>query len=147
MKFRGKYDFLSNFYPCSVQGYPSVENAFQAAKCVVPEHQEQFKHCSPGQAKRLGRRVKIVPNWNAVRVDVMRELVFDKFRNPELAERLVKTGSIDIVEDNLWHDNYWGRCLCRKCQLRRENQNLSAQNWLGKIIEQCRAQQHYAETF
>ena len=38
--FAGEYFFLSNFYPCRVAFYgmcfPSVEAAFQAAKCAAP---------------------------------------------------------------------------------------------------------------
>lgn len=39
-RFTGPYAFLSNFHPCRVTFYgmtfPSVEAAFQAAKCAGP---------------------------------------------------------------------------------------------------------------
>lgn len=53
--FRGEYQFLSNFYPCRVTFYamafPSVEAAFQAAKCADLADRVRFLDLSPAEAK------------------------------------------------------------------------------------------------
>ena len=58
--FAGEYFFLSNFYPCRVAFYgmclPSVEAAFQAAKCATPNDRVQFLNLAANQAK--SRRVR-----------------------------------------------------------------------------------------
>jgi hypothetical protein len=52
--FFGDYRFLSNMWPVKVYGYPSVENAYMAAK-IVETHREYFKTCSPYDAKKNWR--------------------------------------------------------------------------------------------
>lgn len=46
-RFAGPYAFLSNFHPCRVTFYglsfPSVEAAFQAAKCANAQDRAQFQ--------------------------------------------------------------------------------------------------------
>ena len=71
--FRGDYNFLSNFFhwPFMWDGteFPTVEHAFQAAKCVDPkEKQRILDHNSPTVAKRVGRKVKLRPDWERVKV-------------------------------------------------------------------------------
>ena len=62
-KFFNEYRFLSNFYPCIVLldgvEYPSIENAYQAAKTLDLSERALFKDVSAGKAKRLGRQIKI----------------------------------------------------------------------------------------
>lgn len=129
--FRGKYCFLSNFYPTPVSYsgviYPSAENAFQAAKCANPKDRRQFKFYSPSEAKRNGRRVRLRPNWNAMRLPIMKMIVKDKFaHNPELADKLRATGDAELIEENDWNDRFWGVC------------NGIGENHLGKILMKIR---------
>lgn len=129
--FRGTHRFLSNFFPAEVayEGaiYPSVENAFQAAKCVSASEREVFRVCSPAEAKRFGRRVCLRPDWEHVKLDIMRQLVTDKFaRSDELRHRLLATGDAELVEDNAWNDTFWGVCRGR------------GQNHLGRILMEVR---------
>lgn len=75
MQFRGKFYFLSNFYPNPIEidelRYESAEAAFQGQK------NSQYAHMftgsvTPLEAKRLGKRVPIdVGEWNARRLSVM----------------------------------------------------------------------------
>ena len=129
MQFRGKYWFLSNFYPCEVGfgglTFSCVESAFQAMKCANAEDRKQFVNLNGAEAKRLGRKIKMRKDWHSVRDDVMFALVSQKFEDPELMEQLQKM-SIDIVENNTWNDTYWGVC------------NGKGQNKLGKILMQIR---------
>lgn len=130
-RFTGDYAFLSNFHPSIVfldgHMYPTVENAFQAAKCLHEEDRAQFATLTPGQAKRLGRKVEMRPDWNSARLDVMHDLVLQKFKNhAELQEKLLDTNDATLVEGNQWHDTFWGVC------------NGVGQNNLGQILMNVR---------
>ena len=109
--FRGTHRFLSNFFPAEVayEGaiYPSVENAFQAAKCVSASERTVFAVCSPAEAKRFGRHVRLRPDWEQIKLDIMRQLVTDKFaRSSELRRRLLATGDAQLIEGNTWNDTF-----------------------------------------
>jgi ribA/ribD-fused uncharacterized protein len=138
--FKDSNSFLSNFHPCEVhfEGmiFGSSEHAFQAAKTTDIEERHGIQDCStPGQAKRAGRRVTLRPDWDAIKLDVMREIVRDKFkRNPDLWERLAQTENAELVEGNHWHDDFWGVCSCEGCS------HVKGQNNLGKILMEIRAE-------
>lgn len=111
--FQGEYFFLSNFYnaPVVYQGirFENNEAAFQAAKC--PERMRDFCGLTPRDAKRLGRRIALRPDWEAVKYDVMYQVCKAKFsQNPDLLEKLLATGDAELVEGNTWGDTVWGVC-------------------------------------
>jgi len=130
--FSGKYEFLSNFYPVRIkyQGiiYPTSEHAFQASKSLDPEVRKRFStYKTPGIAKRMGRKVDLRPDWESVKVKVMMQIVYRKFRqHPVLAKRLLATGNQDLIEGNTWNDTYWGVCRGQ------------GKNYLGKILMKVR---------
>lgn len=113
--------------------YPSVEHAFQAAKSRDPDYRERVRRAtSPGAAKHFGKRVSreggLRPDWDEIRVEVMRGLVRQKFtRYPVLRARLLATGERELVEVNYWHDRFWG-----------ENPVGTGENWLGRILMEIR---------
>ena len=82
-RFRLAYDFLSNFYPVLITldglDYLSAEAAYQAYKCENREERRAFARISADEAKRLGRKIAIRPDWDAVKLDVMRRVVRAKF--------------------------------------------------------------------
>lgn len=128
-EFRDDNFFLSNFYPCTVVygGYTfqNTEAAFQASKC--PERMSEFCDLNPSEAKRLGRRVKLRPDWEEVKDGIMLSICYAKFRqNPELHKRLLETGNAELVEGNDWGDTVWGVC------------NGVGENRLGKILMSVR---------
>jgi ribA/ribD-fused uncharacterized protein len=132
--FRGEYEFLSNFYPVDVcfEGivYRNAEAAFQAQKCTDPELRSSFAELTGGQAKRKGRRVPLRPDWETVKVDIMRRVVYAKFtRNPSLAQALLATGDRMLIEGNTWHDVFWGV----------DSRTGRGQNHLGRILTELRA--------
>ena len=108
----GKYRFLSNFWSCFIemQGatYPSVENAYQAAKCLDLRDRSKFLDIKASEAKRLGRVIKMLPTWNDERLEVMYKLVKQKFQEPNLRLILLATGNETIEEGNWWGDTFWG---------------------------------------
>lgn len=136
-RYDGEYAWLSNFHPCVMMfegmWFPTLENAYQAAKFPF-EQRTIFQECSPAQAKRLGKKqsqdhgLTLRPEWvdPEFRKAVMKELIDYKFsyeHNPDLAEKLVSTFPMQLIEGNYWHDYFWGVC------------NGKGENNLGKIQE------------
>ena len=106
-EFKGAYAFLSNFH-LEPNGL-TLEHRFQAAKCVHPTERDAVLAArTPGLAKRLGRGVALRPDWEDIKLSVMRDLVAAKFREPELREKLLATGDAWLEEGNWWNDTYWG---------------------------------------
>lgn len=130
--FSGDYRFLSNFYPVEVVldgvTYPTVENAYQAAKTLDLEKRKEFLGVVPGFAKRLGQRLELRPDWNDVKLDIMKRLNEQKYMRPDLRKKLCDTYPIDIVEGNTWGDTFWGVCEGK------------GSNHLGKILMSIRMQ-------
>lgn len=132
-----QYAFLSNFYNrnFSYQGqiYITAEHAFQAAKTNNKYEKEVIrKALTPGQAKRLGRNCQLRKDWELVKDNIMKEIVYEKFiQNSDLLQRLTNTGTLFLEEGNNWHDKYWGICYCLSC-------GGQGKNKLGKILMQIR---------
>ena len=133
-RFFGEYRFLSNFWPVVVMfegtAYPSTEHAYQAAKTLDLDERERIRNATtPGIAKKLGKKVTIRADWEAVKVAVMRQLIQAKF-NPmfhsDLCQQLLATGDAELIEGNTWGDKIWGVC-------KGEGQNL-----LGVLLMQQR---------
>jgi ribA/ribD-fused uncharacterized protein len=130
--FSGDYRFLSNFYPVEVVldgvTYPTVENAYQAAKTLDLEKRQDFLDVLPGFAKRLGQRIELRQDWNDVKLDIMTRLNEQKYMQPDLRKKLCDTYPQDIVEGNTWGDTFWGVC------------DGKGSNHLGKILMAIRMQ-------
>ena len=142
-EFRGEYRWLSNFWPAKVVygqlPYPSVEHAYQAAKCADIRDRVKFLYGTAGEAKRLGRRVKMRADWVDYKLGVMEGLLRQKFAaGTELASWLEATGSAELVEGNYWHDNFWGVCTCLGCTRTAANRQLEGLNHLGKLLMEIR---------
>ena len=111
-EFRQEYRFLSNFWPCIIRyemfTYRSVEHAYQAAKCALPSDQQTVRDAdSAGMAKRLGKEVIIRADWSQIKLEVMADLLWQKFvLNPDLRKRLLETGDRELIEGNTWKDTY-----------------------------------------
>ena len=130
--FRDEDFFLSNFYPVEIKldgiVYPNAEAAFQAQKTLDVEERRKFSMLkNPVQAKRLGRKVKLRDDWEEVKLDIMTEIVSQKFlQHPHLIEMLLQTGDEKLVEGNKWGDRFWGVCKGK------------GENHLGKILMKIR---------
>ena len=124
MKFRGEYEFLSNFYPAPIPHghlvFRTAEHFYQWCKTLDPqEKQEIYCASTPGKAKRLGAKCTIREDWEKpvgqsqvpFKVQTMRSILYAKFTyNPDLGEKLIATGDIPLVEENDWGDTFWGMC-------------------------------------
>ena len=130
--FTGPYAFLSNFYPISViydgDLYPSVEHAYQAAKTEDLNKRWMIQQApTAAQAKKLGRKLELRYDWDNIRLDVMEELLYQKFApNTLLGNLLLGTKTAHLEEGNYWGDHYWGVC------------NGRGENHLGKLLMKIR---------
>lgn len=138
--FRGEHSFLSNFFvhPFVYDGvtWMTSEHTYQAAKTCLndPVGREIIRQAeTPGKAKCLGRTIKIRPDWEEVKVPVMRAILKAKFSNPVLAAKLIATGDLELVEGNSWGDREWG-CV------RDEDGDWAGKNLLGKLLMEIRSQ-------
>ena len=142
--FRGPMAYRSNFHwPCPVNldglEYDSVEHAYQAAKFLDPQIRLLFRDegdsMTPGKTKNLARTLTaqglLRKDWERVNLGIMEDLVRQKFQKPELRRLLAASDDL-IVEDNYWHDNFWGACFCDKCESKPKL------NHLGRILMKIR---------
>lgn len=98
-----------------------------AFKSGNPADFARFAPLAAGEAKKLGRTVVLRPDWNEVKVSIMRNVLALKFRqNPDLREKLLATGEAELIEGNHWKDTFWGVC------------NGVGENWLGKLLMELR---------
>lgn len=127
-EFQGEYRWLSNFVECDIEYngfiYPSVENAYQAAKMKYKEDSLKFLIVTSGQAKRLAKTLPMRDDWGKLKIYYMREFLIQKFSQKPYKELLMNTCGLDIIEGNRWGDKYWGVCL----------KTNNGQNNLGKLI-------------
>lgn len=132
-RFRGEYEFLSNFYPAKLiyDGieYYNAESAYQAQKCSDAEQRKAFSSCYSDEAKRKARSIELREDWEDIKLEVMETVVRAKFeQNPRLAKLLLQSGEMRIVEGNTWHDIFWGVDL----------KTGEGENHLGRILMQLR---------
>ena len=104
--FRGRYVFLSNFYPCKIEHkgitYPSVEHYYVALKVTgmqfidgvyytAPDFRELVARIAdPGDVKKVGKVVKVRSDWNVKKLEFMEWGLREKFKDQKLAEDLLK---------------------------------------------------------
>jgi len=132
LSFQGEHRWLSNFHPVKIKFdgliFNSVEAAYVAAKTTDRTLREKISLLSsPGECKRFGRKLDIREDWEAVKVDAMRFFLKQKFtHNSFLGNKLLSTGSCQIVEGNTWGDTFWGVC------------NGKGDNTLGNLLMEIR---------
>lgn len=138
-EFSGEYRFLSNFWPCTVTirgwiddpidetEYPSVEHAYQAAKTLDRSMRQHIcNQISPGRAKKIGKTIELRPDWEEIKIEVMGNLLIEKFKHPALNTMLLATKPHMLMEGNHWGDTFWGVC------------NGLGSNHLGRILMEIR---------
>jgi predicted NAD-dependent protein-ADP-ribosyltransferase YbiA (DUF1768 family) len=81
-------------------------------KCVLHEEFVLFldRKLTAGQAKRLGRRVQVQPDWDSIKLRMMEYILTAKFSMPDMAAKLLATGDAILIEGNTWGDKFWGEC-------------------------------------
>ena len=109
----------------------SVENYYQAMKSNDLAIQQLFLNINPSEAKKLGRKVVLRPDWETFRVEVMKKALICKFTdNINNKARLLQTEDSILVEWNNWGDRVWGVDV----------RDYNGQNILGKLLMQIRSE-------
>lgn len=130
----GEHLPYSNFYPSpfdapfwQATGYvghwETVEHYYQAAKAVFIEDATRIMRAkSPGESKRIGRKIVMRDTWEAEKYDVMRTALAHKFSpGSELAAYLLNLDVGVLTEGNTWGDRIWGV-------------DGTGRNWLGWLL-------------
>lgn len=92
---------------------------------------EIFTAMSAHEAFKVAERNKTVrrPDWDSVKVDVMRDILRAKVDQHEYVRRkLLATGDRELIEDS-WRDDFWGW-----------GPNRDGKNMLGKLWMEVRAE-------
>ena len=139
--FKGPNKWLSNFelVPITYNGiyYPSTEHAYMAQKTTVIELRMQIAAAStPSKAKKLGRALKLRPDWELIKLQVMEDVLRIKFNQEPYKSKLIATGNEELIEGNTWCDQIWGQCRCQKCL----DSGIEGQNNLGKLLMKIRSE-------
>jgi ribA/ribD-fused uncharacterized protein len=139
-KFDKDYSFLSNFYIHSQihdgKEYLSNEHWYQSNKSTIEKSQEIIRIApTPGIAKRMGGKkgfkgfkITLREDWENIKIDIMMEGLRNKFSNLYLKKLLLQTKNAYLCEGNVWHDNFWGHCICDNCKDKPHN------NILGQLL-------------
>jgi hypothetical protein len=108
----------------------TAEHFFQAHKYVGTADFDAIRNARSAMiAASMGNSKKRQPrgDWEAVKDDIMRQAIRYKVRaNPEVQERLLGTGNLEIINDDP-KDDYWG-----------VGEDGRGQNMLGKILMEVR---------
>jgi ribA/ribD-fused uncharacterized protein len=154
MRFAGRYAFLCNFYGCRngvlwgddvtpPRLWYHVEAPYQLAKTLDPVQRLRgiYKYelvGSPGTVKAFGRAIRpLRPDWEQVKLDIMRECVRSKFqRDVGLRRKLLATGDAKLVEGNYHHDVIWGVALADVPA--KGIRKGDGTNWLGQVLMEVR---------
>ena len=130
----GEYGAFSNFSLHNVKVYGKTwatsEHAFQAQKFAGTRHETEVRKAKgPAQAAAIGRdrSLPIRKDWESVKDNVMREVVYAKFsQDKHLEKLLLSTGDEKLVEHTT-NDSYWG-----------DGGNGKGKNMLGIILMETR---------
>lgn len=131
-----KTEFLGNFYiherEYTIHGkkyqFLTSENAFQSAKCKRSIDIPRFQNIKPGDAFRLGRSVELVDGWDSKKVNIMENIIREKFSSPNMKEKLLETENIYLIE-HIHRDSFWA-----------DGGNGKGRNQLGLSLMKVRAE-------
>jgi ribA/ribD-fused uncharacterized protein len=106
----------------------TTEASYQSQKTNVELEIQAIQQTEKGMdARNLGQKVTMRPDWDAVKDEVMYECVMAKFlQHKDLRDQLIATGDQELIEDSPI-DWYWG---CGK--------DGTGKNMLGKILMRVR---------
>jgi ribA/ribD-fused uncharacterized protein len=114
------------------RSYASVEHAYMSAKSDDPMWKDYCANpnISASDAKREGKKVQLVPDWELIKFSVMKDCLRAKFLQEQFKIKLIATGNQNIQEGNWWGDRVWGVDL-------KENPNVG-ENHLGRLLMKIR---------
>ena len=113
MIFENEFAFLSNRFTCPIhfdgETFPCVETAFQYAKCRDASlfTNSHGYYVNGETAYKIGHTVKLPDDWKIQRVDIMYELLCDKFFKNEKLRSALKEIKDDVIVAE-FDDTFWG---------------------------------------
>jgi len=118
---RHRFFFFFRWWNC-------VEAPYQAMKTFDKAEQDVIWQASgSNEARLLGQKVTLRPDWDTARDVVMKECLVAKFlQHKDIRDQLLATGDEELIEDSPI-DYYWG---CGK--------DGSGKNMLGKLLMEVR---------
>ena len=136
--------FLSNFYKCDIffrgNHYTSVEQGYQCIKAKLygdtVAFDEIYRASSPAFMKQRGKSIKTDQKWDEIKLRVMEDLLFAKFRqNKQLYYSLLNTRPLNLIEATL--STFWG-AGCSLGSIALEERCWQGKNHLGKLLKNVR---------
>lgn len=108
-----KYFEFSNFYLSSFyldsQEWKSVEHYFQAQKTLDIKQKEKIRNLdTPREAKRLGRKISLRPDWEEVKMKVMEDACRAKFTQIQALRKLLLSTGEKKLREHTKGDRFWG---------------------------------------
>ena len=138
--FRNEYFFLSNMYNCDVIYNGYLFNSAEAAYMSAKNNSDQWLYfCltnSPYKIKKESNRIKLVDNWDSIKLKVMNAVVRSKFSNEIMYNKLKSTIGYKLIEGNWWGDEFWGV----------DNRTGKGKNYLGKILMNIREEDRHGKS-
>ena len=104
--FSGDYAFLNNDYPCRVffdlVEYSSVVHGLEASKTLdrrlrMPFYKRLIPY--PSQAKQMGAKLVLRPDWQSVKFKILEDLLRQKFQISDLKAKLLATQDANLIEE------------------------------------------------
>ena len=126
------HGYMSNFYKAKFflngKWWISTEHYYQAMKALDPIERESVRQTlKPKEARELGQKITLRPDFDSVKDTIMKECVLAKFvQHQDLMMRLFASSAEELIEDSPV-DWYWG---CGK--------DGTGKNMLGKILMEVR---------
>ena len=131
-EFQREYRWLSNFAKVEVywdnKKFPSVENAYQAAKNDDIKWHELCQTQDEYFIKKASHGIKIRKDWNIKKEPVMFDLLNQKYSQEPFLTKLLDTNNLYLQQGNTHDDKFWGFCL----------KTNKGENRLGKMIMEIR---------
>ena len=136
--------FMSNFYECEVVcrqiSYRTLEHGYQARKAEICKNEQAYRDIMrsrfPADAKRIGGRVLETEEWRQIKLDIMEELLYCKFRQHKaLYYQLLNTRPHDLFECTLCQ--YWGTG-CKLGSIMLVERSWEGENHLGRLLMKVR---------
>jgi N-glycosidase YbiA len=131
-KTKDPYGFMGNYsrYRFYIYGrwWSCVEAPYQAMKTFDKAEQDAIQKAkTSNEARLLGQKVTLRPDWDQVKASIMKECLMAKFlQHKDIRDQLLATGDEELIEDSPI-DYYWG------C-----GADGSGLNMLGKLLMEIR---------
>lgn len=136
-RLRDEYYFLSMLSNSEIKIGDKIHNSIYDAYVFskeefIKEVIEANNYRKIEKNRKDERYNAIILSWEQIRFFVMKSLIKNKFSDPVLKEKLKNTLDSEIVDNNLYHDNFWGNCTCKKCK------DIVGKNNYGKLLMEVR---------